>query len=132
MLIEFFFSKSLNADFSNIDNYQYFNLIRFEELKDHELMNVIKNVLKEKALNDDEINNRVFIALLSKLTSILKKMFQACLKTKHCSSYFRRSITIILRKFEKEFYNIFKIYKFIILFNIINKALKSILINRLT
>ena len=131
LLIEFFFSKSSNANFSNIDNYQYFSSVRFEELKNHELINAIKNVSKEKASNDDEINNKVLIALLSKLISILKQMFQICFRTKHCSSHFRQSITMTLRKFEKEFYNILKTYKLIALFNIIDKTFESILINRL-
>ena len=132
LLVEFFFSKSSDANLSNIDNYQYLDPIRFEELKNHELMNAIKNVLKEKASDDDEINNKTLIALLSKLIPILKKMFQACLKTKHCSSHFRRSVTMILKKFKKKSYNILKIYRFITLLNTINKTLKSILINRLT
>ena len=72
LLIKFFFSKSSNANFLNIDNYQYSDSIRFEKLKNHELINVIKNVLKEKVLNDDEINNKIFIALLLKLILILK------------------------------------------------------------
>ena len=131
LLVEFFFSKSSNANLSNIDSYQYLDSVRFEELKDHELMNVIKNVSKEKASNDDEINNKTLIALLSKLISILKQIFQICLRTRHCSSHFRRSITVILRKSEKEFYSILKTYKLIALLNIINKTLESILANRL-
>ena len=95
-------------------------------------MNVIKNVLKEKASNDDKINNKILIALLSKLTPILKQMFQTYFKTRHCSSHFRQSITMTLKKSEKKFYSIFKIYRLIALLNIISKTLKSILINRLT
>ena len=132
LLIEFFFSKLSNANLSNIQDFQYFDSIRFEKLKNHELMNIIKNVSKEKTSKDDEMNNRALVALLLTLIFILRQLFKACLKIEYCSAHFRRSMTISFKKFEKELYSILKTYRSIALLSIIDKTLKSILTNRLT
>ena len=63
--------------------------------------------------------------------SVLKWIFNNSIKFEYCSKHFKKSIIVVLRKFNKENYSIFKIYKFIALLNIMNKIMKSIVIIRL-
>ena len=133
LLIKRFFFKFLKANLSDItDDYFYSNSTEFEKLKNHEIIYVIKNVLKRKTSNIDEINNKVFILLFFALISLFKQLFRTCIKTKYCSTHFRESIIIIFRKFKKKNYNVPKTYRFIIFLNMLKKTLKLMLINRLT
>ena len=52
------------------------------------------------------------------------------MNNQYCSKYFKKSITIFLKKLDKNTYNIFKIYKSIILLNIIDKIFESIITNK--
>ena len=53
------------------------------------------------------------------------------MNNQYCSKHFKKLITIFLKKLDKNIYNILKIYKSIILLNIIDKILESIMTNRL-
>ena len=100
-------------------------------IEDHEITNAIKDVSKGKALGDDNIDNRVLIALLSWLIPHFKRLFQACLKQGYCPKHFRKIVTVALRKPKRESYSIPKLYRFIALLSTIGKALKSIVANRI-
>ena len=86
-----------------------------------------------KFLENDEIINKIlkFMLDIIFLLSILRKLFQTSLNNQYCSKHFKKSITIFLKKLDKNTYNIFKIYKSIILFNIIDKIFESIMTNKL-
>ena len=132
-LISFFFSKSFITNLSNIKNFEYSTKIEFNELIDHEIQNVITNMSSNKFFENDEIINKIlkFILDIIFLFSILRKLFQTSLNNQYCSKYFKKSITIFLKKLDKNTYNIFKIYKSITLFNIIDKIFESIMTNKL-
>ena len=133
LLIKKFFLKFSKIDFSDISNdYFYSNSTKFEKLKNHEIIYVIKDVSKKKISNIDEINNKTFISLLLILISLLKQLFKTCIRTRYCSIHFRESITMIFKKFKKKSYNIAKTYRSITLLNTLSKTLKFVLINRLT
>ena len=133
LLISFFFSKSFTTYFSNIKNFEYSTKIKFNELIDHEIRNVITNVSSNKFLENDEIINKIlkFMLDIIFLFSILRKLFQTSLNNQYCSKHFKKSITIFLKKLDKNTYNIFKIYKSIILLNIIDKIFELIITNKL-
>ena len=63
---------------------------------------------------------------------ILKFIFNIYMNVNYCSQHFKKSITIILRKSEKDDYTQIKTYRSIILFNTIDKVLKKIMINRIS
>ena len=133
LLIERFFFTSSKTNFTNIENYEYFELVKFDKLFIHEIQHAINDVFNNKISKNDEIQNRVLTLLIkiTNLLNLLKQLFQASLNQKHCFKHFKKSITVCLRKFDKDNYSIFKNYKSIVLLFIINKVLKSILINRL-
>ena len=133
LLIKRFFLKFSKIDFSNIKKFIHFESIKFEKFIIHEIQRAINDVFNNKISKNDEIENRA-IALLVEITNLLnifKQFFQTNFDHEYCFQHFKRSITICLRKFEKNDYNIFKNYRSIVLLFIINKTLKSILINRL-
>ena len=63
--------------------------------------------------------------------NIFRQLFQINVDHDYCFLHFRRSITICFRKFDKNDYNVSKSYRLIIVLFIIEKTLKSMLINRL-
>ncbi len=71
-------------------------------------------------------------ASLTKLTSILISLFNACVIHKYHSKQFKKVQTIVLRKSKKSNYIDLKMYWLIALLNIMNKTLKSIMIKRLS
>lgn len=101
------------------------------DIEDHEITNAIKDVPVEKAPGDDNIDNRILMALLPRLTPHLKKLFHACLKQGYCPKHFRKSATVALRKPKRESYSITKSYRPIALLSTIGKALESIMANRI-
>jgi len=75
LLAKFFFLKFSNTNLLNINNYNYFKLINFEKIKDYTLKNAIKNILKNKMFNNNKINNRALLILLSHLILLFKQLF---------------------------------------------------------
>ena len=61
----------------------------------------------------------------------MQRIYNVNLNENYCSKYFRKSIIIILRKSQKKFYSFVFLYKLIVLFNIINKFIKYIIIKRI-
>ena len=71
-------------------------------------------------------------ASLAKLISILTSLFNACIIHKYYLKQFKKTQTIILYKSKKSDYINLKMYRLIALLDIMSKALKSIMIKRLS
>ncbi len=69
---------------------------------------------------------------LAELISVLTSLFNACIIHKYHSKQFKKTQTIVLRKSKKSDYINSKMYWFIALLDIISKALKLIMIKRLS
>ncbi len=92
----------------------------------------IRWVKADKASDASDISNRALQANLAELISVLTSLFNACVTHKYHSKQFKKTQTIVLRKSKKSDYINSKTYRFIALLNIMNKALKSIMIKRLS
>jgi hypothetical protein len=58
---------------------------------------------------------------------VVKWIFNQSLRLKYCFKHFKKFITMFLRKINKSNYIVFKAYKSIVLLNILNKLMKSIM-----
>jgi len=68
----------------------------------------------------------------AELISILTSLFNVCVTHKYHSRQFKKTQTIVLRKLKKSDYINSKMYRLIALLDIMSKALKSIMIKRLS
>jgi len=93
---------------------------------------IIKWVKADKALNASDISNRALQASLVELISVLTSLFNACITYKYHSKQFKKTQTIVLHKLKKSDYINLKTYWLIALLDIMSKALKSIMIKRLS
>jgi len=84
-----------------------------------------------KASDVSEISNRAFQADFAELISVLTSLFNACMIHKYHLKQFKKTQTIVLCKSKKSNYIDSKTYRLIALLNIMNKALKLIMIKRL-
>ncbi len=98
----------------------------------NEVRQIIKRIKANKALNISNILNRVLQTDLAELILILMSLFNACVIHKYHSKQFKKTQMIILCKLKKSNYTDSKIYQLIALFNIMNKALKLIMIKKLS
>jgi len=73
-----FFSTSSKTDLMNLKNYQYSNLIDFDIIQTHEIINVIKESFANKAFETDDTSNRVLQLTLSVLMFLLHSLYNAC------------------------------------------------------
>jgi len=92
----------------------------------------IRRVKADKASNASNISNRVLQVNLAELISVLMSLFNACIIHKYHSKQFKKTQTIVLHKLKKSDYIDLKTYRFIALLDIMSKALKSIMIKRLS
>jgi len=92
----------------------------------------IRRVKADKASNASDISNRVLQVNLAELISVLMSLFNACIIHKYHLKQFKKTQTIVLHKLKKSNYIDLKTYRFIALLDIMSKALKSIMIKRLS
>jgi len=92
----------------------------------------IRRVKADKASDASNISNRVLQVNLAELISVLMSLFNACIIHKYHSKQFKKTQTIVLHKLKKSDYIDLKTYRFIALLDIMSKALKSIMIKRLS
>jgi len=97
-----------------------------------EVRQIIKRIKADKALKISDILNRVLQINFAKLISILTSLFNACITHKYHLKQFKKTQMIILYKLKKSDYTDLKTYQLITLLDIMSKALKSIMIKRLS
>jgi hypothetical protein len=134
MLIKQFFSNTRQVDFSDTLAYRYFSVV-FESKKvisEDEIRQTIKKSKSNNASKSNEILNKMFKLLVKKLMFTLMSLFKICAKQNYHSRCFRKTHTISLKKLNNSNYTNFKTYRFIALFNILDKALKSIIVKRIS
>ena len=134
-----FFSSSLIAQMKNTINYQYFTSHYTNRITYEKIHNVITKSSSYKASSSSSILNSILQLLMHEITSILLSLFNKCYDTEYCSKAFKNSITIILRKSKNidskkksRDYQKSKSYRSIALFKTLKKALKSIIIRKIT
>ncbi len=101
-------------------------------ITEDEVKQTIRRVKADKASSASGISNRALQASLAELTSVLTSLFNACVTHKYHSKQFKKTQTIVLRKSKKSDYIDSKAYRLIALLDIMSKALKSIMVKRLS
>jgi len=133
ILREKFFFSSSQANVSNIAESFISLTVSFNSrITKDEVKQTIRRVKADKALSASDILNRVLQASLAELISVLTSLFNACVTHKYHSKQFKKTQTIVLRKLKKSDYIDLKTYRLIALLDIMSKALKSIMIKRLS
>ena len=88
-------------------------------------------VISNKILEINEIINRTLKQLICVVLRQIRFLFNKYIKKEMQLFYFKKTITIMLRKSKKKNYLELLSFRFIILFNTLNKMLKSIILKRL-
>ncbi len=102
-----------------------------ELINENEIKKAIKRCKSNNASRSNDISNRVLKVLVNKLISHLLNLFQVCVELSYHSFCFRKTHIIALKKSKKKNYTNVKIYKSIVLLNIFDKTLKSIIAQRI-
>jgi hypothetical protein len=133
MLIKQFFSSTKQIDLSDMLAYRYSNVV-FESKKiisEDEIRQTVKKSKSDSASKSDEIFNKMLKLLMKKLMFTLMSLFKVCAEQNYHSRCFKKTHIISLKKSNKSNYTNLKTYKFIALFNILDKTLKSIIVKRI-
>ena len=93
---------------------------------------IIRWVKADKALSASNISNKALQVSLAELIAVLMSLFNTCIIHKYHSNQFKKTQTIVLCKLKKSDYIDSKMYWLIALLNIMSKALKSIMIKKLS
>ena len=131
ILLKIFFSLFFTIIFTNIKSYVYSKSLKIDDIIFNEIFNAIVYITIKKISKENEIINDILKQINKIIVSHLHRIFNASLDENYCSKHFRNSITITLRKSQKNCYAISTTYRLITLFNIINKFMKYILIKRI-
>jgi tellurite resistance protein len=133
ILREKFFLSSSQANVSDIAESFISLTVSFNSrITEDEVKQTIRRVKADKASSASDISNRALQTSLAELISVLTSLFNACVTHKYHSKQFKKTQTIVLRKSKKSDYIDSKTYRLIALLNIMSKALKSIMIKRLS
>ncbi len=133
ILREKFFPSSSQANVSNIAESFISLTVSFNSrITEDEVKQTIRRVKADKASSTSNISNRVLQASLTELISVLTSLFNAYVTHKYHSKQFKKTQTIVLCKSKKSDYIDSKTYRLIALLDIMSKALKSIMIKRLS
>jgi hypothetical protein len=78
MLKQTYFPLSVKADLSDLERYNYPERISIsEKLDENEALNVIKKLIKNKALGLNEILNKVIKRVAGAISALFTRIFQA-------------------------------------------------------
>ncbi len=133
ILREKFFFSSSQVNVNNIAESFISLTVSFNSrITEDKVKQTIRWVKADKVSDASDISNRVLQVNLAKLISVLMSLFNACITHKYHLKQFKNTQTIVLCKSKKSDYIDSKTYRLIALLNIMSKALKSIMIKRLS
>jgi hypothetical protein len=133
MLHKHFFFSTTKTNLFDLQTFIYRSAV--EETKTRIQENEIKQIIKRCKLNNvskfDDLSNRILKILCTELILLLMSLFRVCVELNYHSLCFRIAHIIIFKKLNKKDYFDVKTYRFITLFNTLNKTLKSIITRRI-
>jgi len=133
ILREKFFLSSFQANVNDIAKSFISLTVSFNShITENEVKQIIRQVKADKASSTSNISNRALQVSLAELISVLMSLFNASVTHKYHSKQFKKTQIIILCKLKKSDYIDSKMYRLIALLDIMSKALKSIMIKRLS
>ncbi len=103
-LSNLFFSNTIEIDFIDMSNFNYFNVILKSSflITKNKIRQMIKRCKSNNASKFDDILNRIFKILVDKLISHLMSLFRVCVALNYYSRYFCEIHIIILKKSKKK------------------------------
>ena len=126
-----FFYFLLNVDINNINNFSYVNSQKLTRSTKKEINKAIIRLKVDKTFETNQILNKRLKMLRKTMTKKLIFTFQAFIDVEYHSKLFREVKIIVFKKINKKDNITLQIYRSITLLNIINKMLKSIIINQI-
>ena len=116
-----FFPSPRRADLLDISEFEYPQPIVCPEITETEIERAVRRAAPNKAPGTDGIPNGILHQTLDIILLALHKLFNACLRLGYCPAHFRESITVVLRKQDKD-YTQLKSYRPIALLNTLGKC----------
>ena len=99
-----------------------------ETLLKKEIRKIIFRLKSNKVSNINEMFNRFLRLIIEKLISKITHLFQIYFIIDYYFKEFKKVNIIIFRKFKKNDYSKFKVYKSIVFLNTLSKVFKTIII----
>ncbi len=132
-LSNLFFSDTIEIDFIDMSNFNYFNVVLKSSLfiMKNEIRQMIKRCKSNNASKSNDILNRIFKIFVNKLITHLMNLFRVCVALNYHSRCFREIHIIVLKKSRKKNYINVKTYKSIAFLNTFDKILKSVIARRI-
>lgn len=103
-----------------------------EEISTHEICGAIYELSSGRAPGLDNIPSEILKATTDIIMSHVYLVFNACFKIGYCPHHFKKSVTVVLRKPNKDDYTKAKSYRPVALLNTLGKVLEAILTKRLS
>lgn len=132
ILLRKFFPPPPTVDLSDIQGATYNQDLTIPDIQLHEVSRAIMTTVANKAPGEDGITNRVLKWTNETIAPHLQRIFNASLAAEYCPERFRRSVTIALRKPQRESYSVASSYRPIALLNTISKIMEFILAKRIS
>ena len=132
ILFKKFFPPPPTVDLTDIQAATYNQNLVLKEIQLHEVTAAIVKRISNKAPGDDGITNRVWKWINDIIALHLQRIFNASLDEGYCAEHCRKSVTISLRKPQKEFYSLASSCRPIALLNTISKLMEYILAKRIS
>jgi hypothetical protein len=127
-----FFPRPPVADLRDTHGVQYTGQISQPPITKKEILEVIRSASPLKAPGPDGLPNRVLQVTADIIVGHLEMIFNQSLRISHCPAHFRSSITVVLRKPDKDDYTTPKAYCPTALLNTMGKIMDAVLARRLS
>jgi len=116
----------------NTENFKYSLSIENNiSLMHRKIKRIIYKTTLNKTSRHTEYTNRIMRRFIDNASEQIRSLFERCLQKRIQSTQFKSAITIVMQKSDKKNYFNAKIYKSIVLFNMLSKILKFIISERL-
>lgn len=127
-----FFPRPPVADLRDTHGVQYTGQISRPPITKKEILEAIRSTSPLKAPGPDGLPNRVLQVTADIIVGHLEMIFNQSLRISHCPAHFRSSITVVLRKPDKDDYTTPKAYRPIALLKTMGKIMDAVIARRLS
>ena len=101
-------------------------------IAEQKLSKVILQASGSKAPELNSILNHILHLTLLHILPQLLPLYNQCLKSRIHLEAFKHSITVVLQKLNKRDYRLVKVYRSVALLNTLRKAIKSVMMRRIS
>ena len=129
---EIFFPVPPEADLSDIATTEYPEGIPLPPITKKEVVDAINAAASYKAPGPDGLPNRALQVAAPLLADHLTRLFNQSLHLNYWPTSFRESVTVVLRKPDKDDYTVPKAYRPIALLNTLSKVMEAVIAKRLS